>query len=84
MWVSAIKSGPSSSIIMERAPWGMQSGAPRTCSTYFKCHLYSPKVPQIKLSASPLCTITAAIAVVLVLIIAFAKSGVIPRLHIFS
>ncbi len=75
--VSAINKGPWSKITNDNAPTGVKSWLAKTCFMYFKCQWYCPKVPQIILSASPRCTITAAIAVVFVLMIAFAKSGVI-------
>ena len=79
-WVSATKTTPRSWIIKDSAPTGCSFSVPppSTSWTYFRCQRYCPKVPQIRLSASPRRTITAPIAVVLVRMIARARSGVTP------
>ncbi len=74
-WVSAMNSGPSSRMIIDSAPTGCSPSRARIWRTYCRCQLYCPNVPQIRLSASARCTITAPMAVVLVRMIARAMSG---------
>ena len=83
-WIlqSATNKTSDSNIIIDNAPTGFNPSPDKISSIYFRCHRYCPKVPQIKLSASPRFTIIAPIAVVFVLIISLAKAGVTPFLSI--